>query len=152
MFNFVFFCYTFIFLSHTSFDKKEELMSRAKKSFLYCKWIAEAVISMRNLAVWSGRDLGSSVSTESGSRPDQKAWMCSLLLVLLPAQPLPHAGHFQQTTNWWYFSYFPRKLDLTFHANCLLRRQFAWNVISCFLRKIRKIFKNVVCWKFYPEC
>ena len=27
-----------------------------------------------------------------------------------------------------YFFYFPRKQDLTFHANCLLRRQFAWNV------------------------
>ena len=50
------------------------------------------------------------------------------------------------------FLIFPRKQDLTFHANCLLRRQFAWNVISCFLRKIRKIFQNVVCWKFYPEC
>ena len=50
------------------------------------------------------------------------------------------------------FLIFPRKQDLTFLANCLLRRQFAWNVISCFLRKIRKIFQNVVCWKFYPEC
>ena len=50
------------------------------------------------------------------------------------------------------FLIFPRKQDLTFHANCLLRRKFAWNVISCFLRKIRKIFQNVVCWKFYPEC
>ena len=50
------------------------------------------------------------------------------------------------------FLIFPRKQDSTFHANCLLRRQFAWNVISCFLRKIRKIFQNVVCWKFYPEC
>ena len=50
------------------------------------------------------------------------------------------------------FLIFPRKQDLTFHANCLLRRQFAWNVLSCFLRKIRKKFQNVVCWKFYPEC
>ena len=85
------------------------------------------------------------------------------------------------------FLIFPRKQDLTFQANCLLRRQFAWNVKSCFLgkifflffpenriwhfkqivswgdnllemskpvfwEKIRKIFQNVVCWKFYPEC
>ena len=50
------------------------------------------------------------------------------------------------------FLIFPRKQDFTFHANCLLRRQFAWNVKSCFLGKIRKIFQNVVCWKFYPEC
>ena len=50
------------------------------------------------------------------------------------------------------FLIFTRKQGLTFHANCLLRRQFAWNVKSCFLGKIRKIFQNVVCWKFYPEC
>ena len=34
--------------------------------------------------------------------------------------------------------FFPRKKDLTFHANCLHWRQFAWNVKSYFLRKIRK--------------
>ena len=50
------------------------------------------------------------------------------------------------------FLIFPRKQDLTFHTNCLLRRQFARNVQSCFLRKIRKVFQNVVCWKFYPKC
>ena len=33
-----------------------------------------------------------------------------------------------------YFSYFPRKQDLTFHANHLCLRQFAWNVKTCFLR------------------
>ena len=33
---------------------------------------------------------------------------------------------------------FPRKQDMTFHANCLHWRQFAWNVKSCFLGKIRK--------------
>ena len=33
-----------------------------------------------------------------------------------------------------FFLIFPSKLDLTFHANCLL-----------FLGKIRKIFQNVVC-------
>ena len=50
------------------------------------------------------------------------------------------------------FLIFPRKQDMTFHANCHLRRQFAWNVISCFLGKIRKIFQNIICWKIYPEC
>ena len=51
------------------------------------------------------------------------------------------------------FLIFPRKQDLTLHANCLLlRRQLAWNVKSCFLGKVRKIFQNVFCWKFYPEC
>ena len=38
-----------------------------------------------------------------------------------------------------FFLFFPRKQDLTFHANYLLRRQFAWNVKSCFPGKIRKI-------------
>ena len=39
----------------------------------------------------------------------------------------------QQTAKWWYFFLiFPRKQDLTFHANCLHWRQFAWNVKSCF--------------------
>ena len=37
------------------------------------------------------------------------------------------------------FSYFPRKQDLTYHANCLQWRQFAWNVKSCFLGKIRNL-------------
>ena len=49
----------------------------------------------------------------------------------------------------WYVSYFPQKQDLIFHANCL---QFAWNVKTCFLGKIRKIFQYIVCWKFYHEC
>ena len=61
-------------------------------------------------------------------------------------------GIFSRRQNDDIFLIFPRKQDLTFHANCLLRRQFAWNVKSCFLGKIRKIFQNVVCWKFYPEC
>ena len=34
---------------------------------------------------------------------------------------------------------FPRKRVLTLHANCFLWRQFACNVKTCFLRKIRKI-------------
>ena len=38
------------------------------------------------------------------------------------------------------------KLDLSFHANCLLWREFARNVKSCFsLGKCAKIFKNVDC-------
>ena len=44
------------------------------------------------------------------------------------------------------FLIFPRKQDLTFQANCLLRRQFAWNVKSCFLGKIRKT-KETICLK-----
>ena len=38
-----------------------------------------------------------------------------------------------------FFLIFLRKQDMTFHANCLLWRQFAWTVKSCFLGKIRKI-------------
>ena len=32
-----------------------------------------------------------------------------------------------------YVSYFPQKQILTYHANCLHLRQFAWTVKSCFL-------------------
>ena len=39
-------------------------------------------------------------------------------------------------TNWHVFLIFPRKQDLTFHANCL---QFAWNVKSCFKKKMGTI-------------
>ena len=34
-----------------------------------------------------------------------------------------------------YFFCFPSKQGLTFHANCLHWRQFAWNVKTCFLEK-----------------
>ena len=37
-----------------------------------------------------------------------------------------------------FFLIFPRKQNLTFHANCLQWRQFAWNVKFCYLGKIRK--------------
>ena len=60
--------------------------------------------------------------------------------------------------NWiWHFIQmkcliqFSRK-NKKLHANCLLKRQFAWSVISNFLGKIRKIFQNAVCWNFYPAC
>ena len=52
-------------------------------------------------------------------------------------------GRIQQTTNN-IFLIFPRKWDLTLHANCLLGIQFTC-VRSCFLGKRRKIFQNVVC-------
>ena len=45
---------------------------------------------------------------------------------------------------------FPRKQDLTFQANCLLRRQFAWNVKSCFLGKIRKNISKCHLLKILP--
>ena len=54
----------------------------------------------------------------------------------------------QQVLKCWYFSYFPRKQDLTFHENCLHWRQFAWNVKSCFLEKIRtsnRVFRENRC-------
>ena len=55
----------------------------------------------------------------------------------------------RQTDN--SFLIFPRKQILTLHANCLQWRQFAWNVITRFLGKIRKIFLNVVCWILLPR-
>ena len=40
---------------------------------------------------------------------------------------------------------------MTPHANCLLKRQFAWSVKYYFLGKIRKIFQNVIYWNFLPQ-
>ena len=46
-----------------------------------------------------------------------------------------------------FFLIFFQKTNLTFHANCLQWRQFAWNVKSCLLGKIRKkIYQFGVCW------
>ena len=38
-----------------------------------------------------------------------------------------------------FFSFFLEEKDLTLHANCLLRRQSARNIKSCFLGKMRKM-------------
>ena len=62
----------------------------------------------------------------------------------------PLSGRFHQTTNWLLFCYFTQALIV--HANCLLRRQSAWNSKACFRGKIRKIFQNVVCWTFFTQC
>ena len=62
------------------------------------------------------------------------------------------SGLIQQTIIWGYFSQCHRKQDLTVHANYLHWRQYAWNVKFCFLEKIREVFQNWVCWKFYLEC
>ena len=44
-----------------------------------------------------------------------------------------------------------RKLHLTFHANCLLRRQFPWNVKSFFLRTIGKKIINIWSAEFIQK-
>ena len=49
-----------------------------------------------------------------------------------------------------FFLFFPEN-RMTFHANYLHWRQFAWNVKFRFLGKRRKIFQYIVCWKFYPK-
>ena len=49
------------------------------------------------------------------------------------------------------FLILPRKQDLTFHANCLLRRQFAWNVKSCFLGKNKKNISKCRLLKILPR-
>ena len=46
------------------------------------------------------------------------------------------------------FLIFSRKQDLTFHANCLLRRQNAWSVKSCFLGKVRENISKCHLLKF----
>ena len=46
----------------------------------------------------------------------------------------------RKNVNWSIFLIFFRKQVLTFNANCLQWRQFAFNVKSCFPGKIRKKF------------
>ena len=45
---------------------------------------------------------------------------------------------------------FSRKQVYKFHVNFLSWRQFVWNVKTCFLGKIRKIFQASICWNIYP--
>ena len=52
-------------------------------------------------------------------------------------------GEKQQTTFWNIFLIFPRKYNLTFHANHLLRRQLTWHVRSYFLGEISKNIINL---------
>ena len=47
------------------------------------------------------------------------------------------------------FLFFPRKQDLTFHSNCLPWRQFAWNVKTCFLGKIRNYIIGLLHWYWW---
>ena len=49
------------------------------------------------------------------------------------------------------FSYFLRKLVLTFYAKCLLMRQFAWNVNMYFLGKIRKTYFKMSSVEFFNQ-
>ena len=44
-----------------------------------------------------------------------------------------------------FFLVFPRKQDLTFHANWIHWRQFLWNVKTCFLWKIKKKKISICC-------
>ena len=50
--------------------------------------------------------------------------------------------------NFFFLIFFFRKLDLTFHANCLHWRQFALNVKSCSLGKKRKNITNLLSAEF----
>ena len=63
----------------------------------------------------------------------------SLLQFLMLCMP---GKKFQQTTFWNICLIFPRTEALTFQANCLFRRQFAWNVKAYFLGKKNK--KNII--------
>ena len=46
-------------------------------------------------------------------------------------------------TYWYILLHFPRKWSLTFLANRLKWRQFAWNVKSCFLQKNKRNITNL---------
>ena len=50
-----------------------------------------------------------------------------------------------------FFSYFPRKQAFAFHANCLLRRQDAWNTKAYFLGKNKKTVSVCCLLKSLPS-
>ena len=68
----------------------------------------------------------------------------------LPGELL--SGHFQQITFWNNFLFFsPKEQDMTFNTNCLLRKQFAWNVKSCCFGKNKKKYHLFVVCQKCPE-
>ena len=92
------------------------------------------LISLCECAGWSESSLGAHVRR-------YVFWSCSSCASLI-----------QQTTNWWYFSYFSQKK--VFDILCKLS-QLETICMKCQIlisRNIRKIFWYVVCWKIYSEC
>ena len=64
---------------------------------------------------------------------------------------LPFCGQIQQATNCWHFLFFRKEKVLSFHANCLKRWQFAWNVKSYFLKKNKKNISKCRLLIFLPS-
>ena len=89
-------------------------------------------------ANWSGPTLfakaGYPSSAEQGLTSVQIFWNSICYLFLLSTL----GKIFSRQHTEIFFLFFPNKQDLTFHANCLQWSQFAWNIKSCFLGKIRK--------------
>ena len=57
----------------------------------------------------------------------------------------------QQMTNWWYFSYFSQKKNLTIHANLSPLETICIYVKTCFLQKIRKNISICCLLKILPR-
>ena len=73
-------------------------------------------------------------------------------LSVLLLSPENRIWHFMQTvSNGFDFSYKSSPYDLTFHANCLHYRQFAWNVISWFLGENKKNISVCLLLKSLPR-
>ena len=50
-----------------------------------------------------------------------------------------------------YFLFYKPEWNMTFHVNCLLKRQFAWTAKFC-CRKNKKTFKRQFAWNFKSSC
>ena len=89
-----------------------------------------------------------------GILPDTIMEACGKVICLLSLQGLItyHAkGRFSRRQTDDFFLILPRILNMPLHANCLLRRQFAWSVISNFLGQIKKSISNCHLMKFLPS-
>ena len=91
------------------------------------------------LSLFNHNLLSNNTANTSWHRFANNIVKCTPIFTVCCGHPVPFLTLFQQTTFWNIFIFFPRKLALTFHGNCLLRTQFEWNVKACFLGKIRKI-------------
>ena len=86
-------------------------------------WLSQVMCKTNNEKNWSEQAFLKSLCCSKWSQ-----WMCTFTTsVLTKCQ-----SQLQQMTIFYFIFIFQRKQVFTFHVNCLLGRQFTWNVKTCF--------------------